>query len=258
MDKYLYNFRKYRHLLWELVSRDLKVKYKRSYLGLLWTLLNPLLMMVVLTMVFSTIFKRNIANFPVYLLTGKIMFDFFSQATSGAMGAVIGGSALLKKVYIPKYIFPLSKVLFSFVNMLFSLIALLLVMVITKTPFNLTLFMLPFPLIYIFIFSLGVGLILSTYTVFFRDIMHLYNVVLTAWMYFTPLFYPEEIIARKYIWVLKLNPLFHMIKMLRNIVLYNQLPTLKNHIVCLSFGLIALGIGLYVFYRKQDEFILSI
>lgn len=258
MKKYWYNFKKYRHLLIELVRKDLKVKYKRSYLGILWTLLNPLLMMVVLTTVFSTIFKRNIPNFPVYLLTGKIMFDFFSQATSGAMGSVVGGSSLLKKVYIPKYIFPVSKVLFAFVNLGFSLIALLLVMIVTKTPFNATLILLPLPLFYILLFSIGVGLILATYTVFFRDIMHLYGVVLTAWMYFTPLFYPAEIIPKNVLWILKFNPLFHMIEMLRNIVLYDKIPTLKNNIVCLSFGLIALGLGLFVFYKKQDEFILSI
>ena len=186
------------------------------------------------------------------------MFDFFSQATSGAMSSVVTGSSLLKKVYIPKYIFPLSKVLFAFVNLLFSLIALLFVMIVTRTPFRLTLLLLPLPLIYICIFALGIGLILATYTVFFRDIMHLYGVILTAWMYFTPLFYPAEIIQDKLLWLLRCNPLFHMITMLRNIVLYDKVPTLKNNIVCLSFGLIALGIGLFVFYKKQDEFILSI
>lgn len=258
MKRYWYNFKKYRHLLLELVKKDIKVKYKRSYLGILWTLLNPLLMMIVLTAIFSTIFKKNIPNFPVYLLTGKIMFDFFAQATNGAMNSVIGGSSLLKKVYIPKYIFPLSKVIFAFVNLLFSLIALLIVMIATKTPFNLTLIIFPLPLLYIFLFALGIGLILSTYTVFFRDIMHLYSVVLTAWMYFTPLFYPAEIMAKEVMWVLNINPLYHMIQMLRNIVLYNKIPTLNNHVLCLSFGIISLAIGLYVFYKKQDKFILSI
>lgn len=258
MKKYWYNFKKYRHLLIELVRKDIKVKYKRSYLGLLWTLLNPLLMMIVLTLVFSTLFKHNIPNFPVYLLTGKIIFDFFSQATNGAMGSVIGGSSLLKKVYIPKYIFPLSKVMFAFVNLLFSLIALLLVMIVTKAPFNLTLLMLPLPLFYAFLFSLGLGLILATYTVFFRDIMHLYGVVLTAWMYFTPLFYPAEILPSNILWILEMNPLYQFIKMLRDIVLYNKIPTLMDNFVCLSFGLVTLLIGLFVFYKKQDEFILSI
>lgn len=258
MKKYWQNFKKYRHLLVELVRKDIKVKYKRSYLGLLWTLLNPLLMMIVLTLVFSTLFKHNIPNFPVYLLTGKIIFDFFSQATNGAMGSVIGGSSLLKKVYIPKYIFPLSKVLFAFVNLLFSLIALLIVMIVTKSPFNLTLLMLPLPLFYVFLFSLGLGLILATYTVFFRDIMHLYGVVLTAWMYFTPLFYPAEILPSNISWILGINPLYHSIQMLRDIVLYNKIPTLMNNLVCLSFGVITLLIGLFVFYKKQDDFILSI
>jgi len=257
MKKYIYNFMKYKHLLSELVMRDIKVKYKRSYLGILWTLLNPLLMMVVLTIVFSTMFSKNIENFPVYLLCGKIIFDFFSQSTNMAMGSIVGGSSLLKKVYIPKYVFPLSKTLFAFVNLLFSLLALFFVMIVTKVHFNATMLLLPFPLIYIFLFALGVGLILSTATVFFRDIMHLYGVVLTAWMYFTPLFYPVEFMAERYPWILRLNPLFHMIEMLRNIVLYNKIPTLRNHIVCLSFGVISVLVGLFVFYKKQDEFILN-
>lgn len=258
MKQYWYNFSKYKHLLIELVSRDIKVKYKRSYLGILWTLLNPLLMMIVLTLIFSTLFRRNIPNFPVYLLTGRLIFDFYSQATSMAMGSVVGGGALLKKVYIPKYVFPLSKVMFAFVNLLFSLIALVLVMIVTKVPFTLKLLMMPFPLAYAFLFALGMGLILATFTVFFRDMMHLYGVILTAWMYLTPLFYPAEILEGNLVWILKLNPLFHIVTMFRNIILYNSMPTLKNHLVCLSFGLISCAIGLFVFYKKQDKFILNI
>lgn len=255
---YWENFKKYRHLLKELVIKDIKLKYRRSYLGLLWTLLNPILMMIVLTIVFSTLFKNRIENFPVYLLSARTLFDFYSQATKDGMGCLIGSGSLIKKVYVPKYIFPLAKMLSAFVNMIFSLIALIIVMIVTKVPFAPELVLSPFPLIYVLVFTIGMGLILSTLCVFFRDIVHLYSVLLTAWMYFTPLFYPEEIIPDNFKIVLQLNPLRHMINMFRNIVLYHQVPTATEHLICIGFAVSALLIGLFVFYKKQDKFILYI
>lgn len=251
-------FTKYRNLLKELVSRDIKAKYKRSILGIVWSVLNPLLMMLVLTFVFSTIFRFGVKNFPVYLLTGQIIFNFFSDSTSIAMNSIITNSSLIKKVYIPKYIFPLSKVLSSFVNLLFSLIALLAVMIITNTPFSWEMLIFPIPLIYIFIFSLGVGLILSAYVVFFRDILFLYGVVLTAWTYFTPIFYPISIIPENYLSYYKINPLYHYITYFREIMLYNKLPSFEMNVICIFYSVIALLIGIYVFYKRQNEFILYI
>lgn len=258
IKKYANNFTKYKWLLYELVIRDIKVKYKRSVLGLLWSLLNPLFMMIVITIVFSNIFRFDIKNFPIYLLAGQIIFGFMSESTSMAMNSIISSGQLIKKVYIPKYIFPLSTVLSSFVNLLFSLIAVLIVMVVTHVKVTFILLLFPVSLIYILIFSIGLGLILATYAVFFRDIVHLYGVFITAWNYFTPLFYPISIIPKKYLILIKLNPMYYYIEHFREIVLYARVPSLKLNLICIASSMIVLVLGLIVFYKNQNKFILYI
>lgn len=258
MKKYISNFLKYRELLAELVVRDIKLKYRRSILGIFWSLLNPLLMMIVLTIVFSNLFKTNIPNFPVYLLTGRIIFDYYSQASRSAMDSIVSNSALIKKVYVPKYIFPLAKSLSAFVNLLFSLLAIVIVLFFTKVKISWTILLFPLPLIYILLFATGIGLILAAYTVFFRDIIHLYNVVLTAWMYFTPLFYPVEIIPDKYKIFIILNPLYYIIESFRQIILNEHILILSTHLISIFISVVVFIIGLIVFYRKQDKFILYI
>lgn len=160
-------FLKYKNLLRELVARDIKVRYRRSFLGMLWTVLNPLLMMVVITIVFSTLFKQNIEHFPIYYLAGSLVFSFNSETTSNALYAIIGNSSLMKKVYIPKYLFPLSKTVSGLVNLGFSLIAMFIVMIILRVEFRPTLLLLPIPLFYVFLFAAGSGLFLAAVTVFF-------------------------------------------------------------------------------------------
>jgi ABC-type polysaccharide/polyol phosphate export permease len=255
---YIETFSRYRFLLWQLIQRDFKSKYKRSVLGVLWTLLNPLLTMIVLTIVFSNLFRFDIPNFPVYLLSGQIVFGFFSEATNTSMVSVIAGGGMIKKVYIPKYILPLSRVLSSLVNLLLSLLAFLLVIWITRAPMYWTIVLLPIPLFYVFLFSLGVGMLLSAATVFFRDLSYLYGIVLTAWTYLTPIFYPATIIPENLRFILALNPLAHFIQYFRNVTLYGILPNLWQNIVCLSCGCVALLLGTYVFMRNQDQFILYI
>ena len=248
----------YRSLLYQLVRRDFKAKYKRSVLGILWTVLNPLFTMLIMTVVFSTLFRFEIEHYPVYLLSGQIFFTFFSEATSQAMSSVLMGSSLIKKVSMPKYIFPLSKVLSSLVNFLLSLIALFFVMFLTKTPFHLTMLLMPVPILYMLMFSLGVGLILSAAVVFFRDMNYLYGLLLTALTYLTPLFYPISIIPNHFRFLISLNPLFHFVEYFRTVAVYGGVPTLWQNLVCCGLGLIALAMGLYAFYRKQDRFILYI
>lgn len=248
----------YRSLLYQFVRRDFKAKYKRSVLGVLWTVLNPLFTMLVLTIVFSTLFRFDIPNFPVYLLSGQIIFGFFSEATNMSMVSILGGGSMIKKVYMPKYIFPISKVLSSLVNLLLSFIALLFVMVFTKASFSLTMLLIPISIIYVFIFSLGVGLILSAAVVFFRDMTHLYGIFLTALTYFTPIFYPASIIPDRFQFLMSLNPMFHFVQYFRTVAIYGGVPSLWQNIVCLTLSLISLIIGLFVFYKKQDKFILYI
>ena len=251
-------FFQYKDLLYNLVSRDIKVRYRKSFSGMLWTVLNPLLMMIVMTIVFSTLFKSTIDNFPVYFLAGNLIFTLNSEITNNCTYAIIGNASLLKKVYIPKYLFPLSKAGSALVNLMFSLIAMFLVMIILRVPFLPTLLLLPIPIAYAFIFSLGLGLLLSAVTVYFRDIAYFYSVLLLAWNYFTPVFYPIEILpdfARK---LMQLNPLYHYIDYMRNLILHGVVPGITENFVCLLMSVMMLVIGVCVFYRKQDNFILYI
>lgn len=258
LKNYISNFIKYKGLLFELVKRDIKVKYKRSVLGLLWSLLNPLLMMLVITIVFSNLFRFDIKNFPIYLLTGQIIFGFMSEATNVALNSILGNGSLIRKVYIPKYMFPLSKVLSSFVNLFFALIAVVIVMAVTRTQITPTVLLFPLSLIYILIFSIGLGLILSASTVFFRDTIYLYGIFLTAWNYFTPVFYPISIIPDKFKAVIYYNPMYYYIEHFREIVLYSKVPSLELNFTCLGISLAFLIIGSFVFYKNQNKFILYI
>ena len=169
MKQYINNFMKYRELLKELVSRDLKTKYRRSVLGFLWSVLNPLGIMIVLTIVFSSVFRQNIENFPVYLMCGQLIFNFFNEATTMAMNSITGNGDLIKKVYLPKYLFPVSRVCSSLVNLLTSFVALLIVILVTRMPITWTIILMIFPVLYVWLFALGIGVLLSAVVVSFRD-----------------------------------------------------------------------------------------
>lgn len=249
---------KYQWLLKELIIRDLKIKYRRSVLGYLWSILNPLMLMGVLTIVFSTMFRFDIPNYPVYLLTGQLLFGFYSEATNMAMTSILGGASLIKKVYLPKYIFPVSRVLSSFTTMLFSLVALVIVMALTRAEYHITAILLPIVLLYILVFSIGMSLILSVMVVFFRDVQYLYGVFLTALNYLTPIFYPASMLPSWLKELMVLNPMYNFIEMFRKIMLYGQWPTLTEHLICIAFAIGGLVLGVYVFKRNQKDFILYI
>ena len=251
-------FFKYRNLLTNLVSRDIKVRYRRSVLGMLWTVLNPLLMMGVITVVFSTLFKQNIEHFPIYYLAGSLIFSFSSETTSNALYSIIGNASLMKKVYIPKYLFPVSKILSGLVNLGFSLTAMFLVMLILGVKYRATLLLLPIPIFYTFLFATGLGLLLSAATVFFRDISHFYGVFVMAWTYFTPIFYPVEILPETARKIMNFNPMFHYVQYMRELILFGNFPSIKENLICFLFGFVMLVIGTWIFYCKQDQFILYI
>lgn len=252
------NFMKYRCLLRELVSRDFKLKYRRSVLGYAWSLLNPLLMMLVLTAVFSQVFRYNIDSYPVYLILGQTIFNFYSEATGSAMTSIYGSGGLIKKVYVPKYMFPLSKVCFSFVNMLCSMLAVLIVMAVQGVWLQWTVIFVPLVFFYTFLISIGVGMILAVGAVYFRDLSHLYGVFVTALMYFTPLFYPAEILP-DLVWKIdQFNPMLHVVMYFRNIMLYGVCPSLKDNVICLGFGVVFCLIGAILMKKHQKNFILYI
>ena len=251
-------FKKFLPLLRELVVRDIKVRYRHSILGLVWTVLNPLLMMTVITIVFSKLFKQNIPNFPIYYLSGSLLFSFNSESTTTAMHSVISNASLIKKVYIPKYLFPFSNILSGLVNLVFSLIAMFIVMVITGAPFHITLLLIPIPIFYTLLFATGAGILLSALTVFFRDIAHFYGVFILAWTYLTPIFYPVEILPGKVMKLMQLNPMFHYVSFMRNLVLYGEFPSMKENLFCFLLGAGMIMLGLVVFYKKQDQFVLHV
>lgn len=249
---------RYRHLIFDLVGRDVKTKYRRSVLGLLWSVLHPLLMMLVLTAVFSTIFHYKAGDFSVYYLTGYLLFNFVTEATVFSMASIIGAAGLIKKVYIPKFVFPLEKCLFALVNFLFSLIAAVIVFLAVGVQPHWTILLFPIPVFCLFLFNFGISLILAALNTFFRDVGYLYNVFVTIWMYLTPIIYPVEILPAWILPVVKLNPLYHFVQYFRNVTLYGTVPSLRENLICILFALLFLLVGLLFFRKKQDKFIFYI
>lgn len=260
MKKYIENFQKYIPLLQELVTRDVKIKYRKSILGVFWTLLNPLLMMLVLSIVFSNLFRFGVENYPVYILSGQVIFNFFSESTSSAMTSILNNAQLIKKIYIPKYLFTLARIASSVINIMASFSALLLVMIAMRMELHYTMFLGIIPMICLVILSTGVGLILATLTVKFRDIMHLYSVFLTALTYLVPVIYPMSLLeGSPFVYKLvNLNPLTTILTMFRELVIYGTIPTITSFVFAIVVSVGVLCIGLVVFYKKQDEFILNL
>lgn len=262
IKSYFQTFLKYRYLLGNLISRDLKVKYRRSVLGLSWSLLNPIMIMLILNAVFSLLIGKNeeIDNYPMYLILGQTLFSFFSEATGGALESVVGSSALMKKIYVPKYVFPLEKVLYSFVNLIFSMIAVMIVLIFRPIKLSFTALLIPIPLTFFLVFSIGLGLILSVLYAFFRDIKHLYSVLILAWMYLTPIIYPLSLVKDAPVIgpIVKYNPLTWFITYFRDLFLYSQIPDFQTTLICIAYSLGMFIIGFVVFRKSQDKFVLHL
>lgn len=251
------SLKKYKFLLFQLIGRDFKVKYKRSILGVVWSLLYPILTMAVMALVFSNIFKFSTpgVNYLVYLLTGLVMFNYFNEASNLAMSSVVANFGLINKIYIPKYIFPISKCLFVGINFLLTLIPLYAIILITGTPLNIYHLLLPFAFLCLFLFTVGVGLILSAVSVFLRDMFYIYGIIMTIWMYLTPIMYDINMISVEFQKFFKLNPLYHYIDFARTIILYNRIPDIASFAVCAITSIVTLLIGVIVFKKNQDKFI---
>lgn len=241
-----------------LVTKDFKLKYRRSILGIVWSVLNPLLMMLVLTAVFSTFFRFSIEHYPVYLILGNTLFGLAMGGASDAMTSIIGSSSLIKKVRVDKIIFPIEKVLFQLVNFVISLIAVAIVLLFMRIPLTWNILLLPILLIYVTIFSLGLGLVLATLAVFFRDVIHIWGVIQTAWMYATPIFYPRDILPSWMLTFESFNPLYHFIFYFRDIVLWGNTPGITENLVCIGMAVGMLAIGLIAFRSMQRKFILYV
>ena len=249
---------KYRSLLIELLKRDLKKKYYKSFLGVMWTILSPLMMMTVLTFLFSTLFKRSIEHFPIFYMCGWLIFDFNAEATTTALHAIVDNAALIRKIYVPTYLFCVSKVLLAMVNKLFSLIPLFLVMIVLHVPFHWTILLIPLLLVPLFFFSLGLGLGLASLAVHLRDTFHLYSILIMMWMYLSAIFYPITIIPEQFQVLWNYNPLYHFIVIMRELVLYGNLPTTTTVLYAVSYSVLMMGIGIALYRKLQKNFMLHI
>lgn len=248
----------YAYLLKQLVSRDFKIKYKRSYLGIVWSLLNPLLTMSVQYIVFSTIFKADIENYPAYLLTGIVFFNFFNEAATLGMSSIVGNAALIKKVYMPKYIYPVSKVISTSVNLVLSFVPLFLLMAFTGTRFTPALFLLIFDVACLLMFVIGLVLLLSTAMTFFQDTGFLWGIIAMIWQYLTPVFYPISIIPAKFLPYYQLNPMCQFISFARTCIIDGVSPNPKAYFLCLVSALFMLAMGMFVFRKQQNKFVLYV
>ena len=247
---------KYRFLIRQLVARDFKTKYKRSVLGVVWSFLNPLLMMMVQYFVFSTVFKSDIPHFAAYLIIGTVMFNFFSESCSMSLTSILGNAGLITKVYMPKYIYPLTRTLSSLVNLAISLIPMVIVCLATGVHFEKSAILALYFFACLFTFCLGLGMLLAASMVFFRDTQFLWNVLSIMWMYATPIFYPETILSGRFRVVLQLNPLYYFLKSARMCVLDGISPEPVMYFRSLLIALAMLFVGAIVFYKKQDRFVL--
>ncbi len=249
---------KYQFLISQLVSRDFKVKYKRSILGMAWSFLNPLLTMAVQYVVFSTLFKSDIPNYPVYLLSGIVLFNYFNEAVTLGMASITGNAALIKKVYVPKYIYPISKLISSSTNFAIALLPLLLVMIFTKTPLQPALLLLVFDFLCMMVFIMGMILLMCTAMVFFQDMQFLWGVLSMIWMYLTPIIYPETIIARQFLPLYRLNPMYHYVTFARTCIIDGISPEPLAYLWCILSASVVLLLGIFVFRRHQDKFVLDL
>lgn len=275
LDKHTENFKKYRFLLSELVRKNIKLQYRDSMLGMFWTFLQPLLTTIVLVFVFNNVFGRSskgVGNYTVYLLIGRLLYTFFTQSTKRAMRSIRSNSSMIKKVYVPKYIYPFSQVLSTFLTFLISLSVLIVVIaffnITNNHPIHITwrIVYCIIPILILFVLSLGVGMFLATVCVFFRDMENLYDVITTLLFYATPIVYSMDRLNFDpngwQLFVFKLNPLYGIIGMFRAAVIWGDdfvhYWDVKLMWYCIGCAVIALVIGMVSFYKSQDKFILHI
>lgn len=251
-------------ILQQLVTKDFKLRYRRSVLGVIWSVLNPLLMMIIMSFVFSYFLKSgDIQNYPLYLIVGNITFMLMSDATNGGLGSIIGASSLLKKVKIDRWVFPVQKVFSAAVNFAFSLIAVAIVMVFDGVMPTIHVLWFVVGLVLVMLFSIGIGLFIGALAVFFRDMIHLWSVVLTAWTYLTPIFWDLSLLTnsnapRIVVWIVKANPMYNYLEIMRSAFVYQNNPSVTVLALAAIWAVIALVIGIAVFKKTEHKFILYI
>ncbi|MDR3748766.1 MAG: ABC transporter permease [Acidobacteriota bacterium] len=246
---------RYRELIWALALKELKIRYKRSVLGFLWALLNPAFTMLVLTLVFSTLMRFPIPHYAIFLLSVLLPWTFFSQSLSYAVESIVTNGDLIKKVAVPKVVFPMAAIVSNIINLLLSLIPLALLVPLMRHPFYWTWLYLPVPLLALIIFTLGMTFFFAAANVYYRDVSHILQVVLSAWFYVTPIIYSLDFIPQKHQWIFKLNPIIYVINGFRLAVYYGKLPKAPSIIASFVCAFISLLIGYAIFRKYQDDFV---
>jgi lipopolysaccharide transport system permease protein len=247
--------RKNRELIWALALKELHVRYKRSALGFLWALLNPFLMMLIYTMVFSTIMRVSIHDYPIFLASTLFPWTFFAQSLSYSAESVVGNGALLKKVHVAKAVFPMAAVLSNMINFLLSMIPLILMLIAFRFPFHWTWFYAVIPFMSLVLFTMGCSFFFAMANVFFRDITHILQIILSAWFYFCPIVYALDVVPDKYIALFRLNPLVYPLNGFRLAIYYGLLPSWQSMAMSLAGGLAILVIGYQLFRRYEDTLV---
>ncbi len=244
----------YRELIYQFVSRSIKTRYKRSILGVVWTMLNPLLTMIVLTIVFSNLFRFEIVHFPIYVLSGQVVWIFFSNVTSSAMGEMVWSGDLLNRIYVPKSVFAVAAIGTGLVNLFLSIFPLIGIALFLGVRLNLSILSWPLIILLLSVFCLGASLFLSTLAVYFADILPVYEVVLTIWMFATPIIYPVDIVPVKWLWIYKLNPMFYFVEAFRLPIHYGLMPGRGLWIPAIIMALVSLLVGGLLFTSKSSEY----
>ncbi|MGQ5542378.1 ABC transporter permease [Thermophilibacter sp. ZX-H10] len=253
-----------RFILQQLVTKDFKLRYRRSVLGVIWSVLNPLLMMMIMSFVFSYFLRgSNVENYPLYLIVGNITFSLMSEATNGGLTSIISAAPLLKKVKVDRWVFPVQKVFSAMMNFGFSLIAVVVVMLFFQVmPTWHIVWMIP-ALFLLMLFCIGISLLIGAAAVFFRDMIHLWSVALTAWTYLTPIFWDLSLLTNAgapqfVVWVVKANPMYNYLEMMRCAIVYQSSPTTTVLLLAAFWALLMLVIGYLVFRKTEHKFILFI
>ena len=252
-----------RYILQQLVTKDFKLRYRRSVLGVVWSVLNPLLMMIIMSFVFQYFLRSNLEHYSLYLIVGNITFALMNDATNGGLRSIIDASSLLKKVKVDRWVFPVQKVFSAAVNFAFSLIAVAIVMVFDGVMPTIHVLWFVVGLVLVMLFSIGIGLFIGALAVFFRDMIHLWSVVLTAWTYLTPIFWDLSLLTnsnapRIVVWIVKANPMYNYLEIMRSAFVYQNNPSVTVLALAAIWAVIALVIGIAVFKKTEHKFILYI
>ena len=251
----LVNAFRYKDLIAHLIQKDLTTRYKRSALGILWTMLNPLGVMIIMTFIFQNFFQRQ-EFYSVYVLTGLLTFTFFNQTSTAIVRNLIWGADLFRRIYIPRSSFAIAAVGTSVVNLVLAFVPLISVKFVIQSPISWQIIFFPLNILYLACFSLGVGLIVASLALYFHDIVEIYQVVLTGWFYATPIIYPYDIVPDSTKYWLALNPMTHIVQLMRNSFYYNKTPTVEELLLVAGISSCTLVVGWLLFSRQTEEFVL--